>query len=83
MVFVAVVSNTLLQSRVRDDMRGRVMAALSMTFLGIAPLGSLAVGSLAHGIGIRPMLFLCGAPTITAGLVHARRLRQRRDGSPP
>lgn len=63
-------------------MRGRVMAAFSMAFLGIAPLGSLAVGSLAHGIGIRPTLFLCGALTIAAGLIHDRRLRQRGDGSP-
>lgn len=81
-VLVAAGSNTLLQSWVRDDMRGRVMAAFSMAFLGIAPLGSLAVGSLAHSIGIQPTLFLGGALTIAAGLVHARRLRQRGDGSP-
>jgi len=50
-VLVAAGSNTLLQSWVRDDMRGRVMATFSMAFLGVAPLGSLVVGSLALGAG--------------------------------
>jgi MFS family permease len=76
-VLIAAGSNTLLQSWVRDDMRGRVMATFTMSFLGIAPLGSLAVGGLAHAIGIRPALFLCGALTIVVGLVHGYRLRAR------
>ncbi len=76
-VLVAAGSNTLLQSWVRDDMRGRVMATFSMAFLGIAPLGSLVVGSLAHGIGVRPTLLLCGVLTIAVGLLHGWRLRSR------
>jgi MFS family permease len=72
-VLVAAGSNTLLQSWVRDDMRGRVMATFSMAFLGVAPLGSLAVGSLANGLGVRPTLFLCGVLTLLAGLVHFHR----------
>ena len=79
-VLVAAGSNTLLQTWVRDDMRGRVMATFSMAFLGMAPLGSLAVGSLAHGIGIRPALFICGTLTIAAGLAH--RYRQLRSQKP-
>jgi MFS family permease len=76
-VLITAGSNTLLQSWVRDDMRGRVMAAFSMAFLGTAPLGSLAVGSLAHGVGIRPALFVCGVLTIVAGLAHSYRLRAK------
>ncbi len=79
-VLVAAGSNTLLQTWVRDDMRGRVMATFSMAFLGMAPLGSLAVGSLAHGIGIRPALFICGALTLAAGMAH--RYRQQRMQKP-
>ena len=75
-VLVAAGSNTLLQSWVRDDMRGRVMAIFSVAFLGIAPLGSLATGSLAHVLGIRPTLFLFGALTALAGVAH--RYRQDR-----
>ena len=69
---VAAGSNTLLQTWVRDDMRGRVMATFSMAFLGVAPLGSLAVGSLAQAFGARPVLFACGLLTLMASLAHAR-----------
>lgn len=69
-VLVAAGSNTLLQSWVRDDMRGRVMAIFSMAFLGVAPLGSLAMGGLTHTLGVRPTLFLFGVLTIAAGLMH-------------
>ena len=69
-ILVAAGSNTLLQSWVRDDMRGRVMAIFSVAFLGIAPLGSLAMGGLAHVLGIRPTLFVFGALTVVAGLAH-------------
>ncbi|MDR3393639.1 MAG: MFS transporter [Parasulfuritortus sp.] len=78
-VLVAAGSNTLLQSWVRDDMRGRVMAIFSMAFLGVAPLGSLVVGGLADVAGVRPALFLCGALTLLAGVVHFRRLRRKTD----
>ncbi len=76
-VIVAAGSNILLQSWVRDDMRGRVMATFSMSFLGVAPLGSLSVGALAQVFGIRPTLFLCGALTLGVGLLHAYRLNRR------
>ncbi len=71
-VLVAAGSNTLLQSWVRDDVRGRVMAIFTMAFLGIAPLGSLAMGSLTHALGIRPALFVFGMLALLAGLVHRR-----------
>ncbi|HYP69090.1 MAG TPA: MFS transporter, partial [Thiobacillaceae bacterium] len=68
--------NTMIQTWVRDDMRGRVMATYSMAFLGTAPLGSLAAGTLAHTVGIRPTLFTCGVMAMLVGLVHAYHLRQ-------
>ncbi len=74
-VLVAAGSNTLLQSWVRDDLRGRVMAIFTMAFLGIAPLGNLLLGSLTHALGIRAALLLFGALAIVAALVHRRRLR--------
>lgn len=66
-------SNTLIQTRVDDQVRGRVMAIFSMAFLGIAPLGSLAVGSLAHTVGIRVTLTACGLLTLAAGAVYGFR----------
>ncbi len=44
--------NTLLQTRVEDEFRGRVMALYSITFFGIAPLGNLFIGFLGEKIGL-------------------------------
>lgn len=63
-------SNTLIQTRVENEFRGRVMAIFSMAFLGIAPLGSFTVGTVAHAVGIRPTLVACGLLTLAAGLVY-------------
>jgi MFS family permease len=44
--------NTLLQTRVADRLRGRVMALYTLTFFGFAPFGNLAVGALSERIGL-------------------------------
>ncbi len=54
--------NTLLQTRVEDSMRGRIMGLYTITFLGFAPFGNLALGALSSRIG------LSLAVTIFAGI---------------
>jgi MFS family permease len=44
--------NTLLQTRVDDRLRGRVMGLYTLTFFGFAPFGNLGVGALAERIGL-------------------------------
>jgi MFS family permease len=44
-------SNTILQTIVEEDKRGRVMSFYGMAFLGMAPFGSLFAGALAGYIG--------------------------------
>ena len=44
-------SNTLIQTMVPDQLRGRVMALYSMMFMGMAPFGALFGGALAHRMG--------------------------------
>jgi MFS family permease len=66
-------SNTLIQTEVEDAYRGRVMAIFSMAFLGVAPLGSLTVGSVAHAIGVPHTLIGCGLTTVVVGLFFNRR----------
>jgi MFS family permease len=44
-------SNTIIQTLVHEDMRGRVMSYYTMAFVGMAPFGSLLAGSLAHAFG--------------------------------
>jgi hypothetical protein len=51
--------NTLLQTRVEDDFRGRVMGLYTITFFGFAPFGNLLIGFLGEkiGLGIAMTLF--------------------------
>lgn len=51
MMVTMVSCNTLIQTVVDDDKRGRVMSLYTMAFMGMAPFGSLFAGSLAHWIG--------------------------------
>jgi len=53
-------SNILIQSLSPDDMRGRAVSAFSMIILGLVPLGTLVLGSLARLIGLRASLSLSG-----------------------
>jgi len=51
--------NTLLQTRVEDSFRGRVMGLYTLTFFGFAPFGNLLIGFLGEklGLGIAMTLF--------------------------
>jgi len=44
--------NTLLQTQIVDEMRGRVMSLYTLTFFGLTPFGNLAVGALSEVWGI-------------------------------
>jgi predicted MFS family arabinose efflux permease len=52
-------NDTLLQTRVDDDYRGRVLAVYSM-FWGLTPIGSLEAGLLATGLGVQTALAING-----------------------
>ena len=43
--------NTLLQTNVDDQMRGRVMGLYTLTFFGFAPFGNLAIGHAGGTVG--------------------------------
>jgi MFS family permease len=44
--------NTILQTRVSDEYRGRVMSVFMLTFAGMMPFGNLISGSLAQAFGV-------------------------------
>jgi MFS family permease len=54
-------SNTIIQTLVPEDKRGRVMSYYTMAFVGMAPFGSLLAGSLAHWLGAPHTVMLTGA----------------------
>jgi MFS family permease len=59
-------SNTLIQTIVDEDKRGRVMSFYTMAFMGTAPFGSLLAGSLADRIGAPHTLLIGGIGCIVA-----------------
>ena len=62
-------SNTILQTIVDDDKRGRVMSFYTMAFMGMAPLGSLLAGGMATRLGVSNTLIISGACCIIASVV--------------
>jgi MFS family permease len=54
-------ANTLLQTIVPDEYRGRIMALYAMMVVGMLPIGSLAAGALAEKFGARVTVFLGAA----------------------
>lgn len=67
-------SNTLLQTMVQDEMRGRVVALYSMSFMGFTPLGSLLTGGLAEIAGVQTTVFAAGAVCLIAAIIFFRKL---------
>lgn len=67
-------SNTILQTIVDDEKRGRVMAFYSMAFQGMAPFGSLLAGNLAGRIGAPRTMMINGAMCLVASAWFARKL---------
>jgi MFS family permease len=60
---VANSSNALVQTRVPDELRGRVMGIFTLTFFGGMPLGSLLAGAMAQRIG-EPATVLINASVV-------------------
>jgi MFS family permease len=67
-------SNTIVQTIVDDDKRGRVMSFYTLSFMGMAPIGSLIAGSLASRIGASWTLFAGGVACIVGAVIFLRRL---------
>jgi MFS family permease len=67
-------SNTILQTIVEDDKRGRVMSLYTMSFIGMAPFGSLFAGGLAQLIGAPVTVVVGAAACVLAAALFARAL---------
>jgi len=68
-------SNTIIQTIVEENKRGRVMSYYTMSFVGMAPFGSLLAGTLANWIGAPRTVMISGACCIVGALWFATRLR--------
>ena len=71
-------SNTVIQTLVPEDMRGRVMSYYTMAFVGMAPFGSLLAGWLAHRFGAPHAVMITGAFCVAGSLWFTTQLKSIR-----
>ena len=76
-------SNTVIQTIVEDDKRGRVMSLFTMSFLGMVPFGNLLAGFFADRIGATNTLIIGGSFCIIGSLLFARQLPKLRQAARP
>ena len=76
-------SNTVIQTLVRDDKRGRVMSFYTMAFMGMAPFGSLLAGSLAHRLGAPHAVMITGAFCVAGSIWFTTQLKSIRQAMRP
>jgi MFS family permease len=67
-------SNTIIQTIVSEDKRGRVMSYYTMAFMGMAPFGSLLAGTMAHAIGAPLTVILNGSAVLLGAAWFVTRL---------
>jgi MFS family permease len=72
MMFVFNLANAVIQHRVKDEYRARVMSVYSLTFFGLMPLGALALGALADLIGLQTVII--GSAALLLGFTVGVRL---------
>ena len=67
-------SNTIIQTLVKENMRGRVMSYYTMAFVGMAPFGSLLAGGLAHVFGAARAVLFTGSCCIAGAVWFSTQL---------
>jgi MFS family permease len=70
-----VTTNTLLQMFVSDELRGRVMSIYTLSFIGSAPLGSLAVGYIGEHWSPRAAVMFCAMFSLLCGFLLLTKLK--------
>lgn len=68
------ISNTLIQTTVDPNMRGRVISFYAMAFFGMQPLGGLVIGSISQLIGTQNTVLFQGAIAVLIGCLSYRSL---------
>jgi MFS family permease len=71
-------SNTIMQTIVEEDKRGRVMSFYTLSFIGVAPFGSLVAGTAAARFGAPVTVVFGGILVIIAGIWFTTQLPQVR-----
>lgn len=74
-----ITTNTLIQSEVPDELRGRILSLYTITFFGLGPLANLLLGIIAEAVTAPTAMVIFGAVALLGGgyilLVKAPQLR--------
>jgi MFS family permease len=70
-------TNTLIQNRVPDELRSRVMAVYATMFMGVQPIGALIAGGMAKRITAPHTLTVFGALVLAGSLIFIMRVVMR------
>jgi hypothetical protein len=70
-------TNTIVQGRVPDELRSRIMAVYATLFMGVQPLGALMAGGLAKRFGAPLALAAFGTVCLLASLFYVFRVAMR------
>jgi MFS family permease len=71
-------SNTVIQTLVPEDKRGRVMSYYTMAFVGMTPFRSLLAGGLAHRLGAPHAVMITGAFCVAGAVWFSTQLKSIR-----
>jgi MFS family permease len=73
------ISNTLIQTTVNANMRGRMISFYAMAFFGMQPLGGLIVGAVSQKIGVADTVMIQGCIALLIGVLHFRFIKRNKE----
>ena len=76
-------TNTILQERVPDHMRSRLMAVYATMFMGVSPIGALIAGGVAKHVGTPNTILLFGLLVLSGCVVFITRVAMKLNKSGP
>lgn len=71
--------NTILQTIVDDDKRGRIMSLFTLSFMGLTPIGSLMAGTAASVLGVQATLVIGGMACLSGGVLFGQKIPVMRE----
>ena len=76
-------TNTIIQQRVPDELRSRLMAVYATMFMGVMPLGALIAGVVAKHIGAPHTMLIFGVAVLTGCVVFIVRVAMKMKSEKP
>ncbi|GAA4336785.1 MFS transporter [Mucilaginibacter gynuensis] len=76
------ISNTLIQTTVAPEMRGRVISFYAMAFFGMQPLGGLIIGAASQKIGAQNTILAEGIIALLIGVAHLYFIKKEKSNKP-